>query len=66
MLEFMKNCEALVSFPRLAIDNRKALSCLRMKFSSVGEQRKRERSVRVRSLIRNNGNIQGRTGQKRL
>lgn len=40
----MKNCEPLVSFPRLAIDNRKALSCLRMKFSSVGS---RERGIDV-------------------
>lgn len=38
----MKNCEPLVSFPRLAMDNRKALSCLRVKFSSV---RSRERGI---------------------
>lgn len=44
MLEFMKNCEPLVSFPRLAIDNRKALSCLRVKFSSVES---RERVIAV-------------------
>lgn len=31
----MKNCEPLVSFPRLAMDKRKALSCFRVKFSSV-------------------------------
>lgn len=30
----MKNCEPLVSFPRLAIDSRNALSCLRVRFSS--------------------------------
>lgn len=44
----MKNCEPFVSFPRLAMDNRKALSCLRMKFSSV---RSRERGVEVLQCI---------------
>lgn len=44
----MKNCEPLVSFPRLAIDNRKALSCLRVKFSSVGS---RERGVDVSESV---------------
>lgn len=44
----MKNCEPLVSFPRLAIDNRKALSCLRMKFSSVGS---RERGIDVSQRV---------------
>ncbi len=44
----MKNCEPLVSFPRLAIDNRKALSCLRMKFSSVGS---RERGIDVSESV---------------
>lgn len=34
----IKNCEPLVSFPRLAMDKRKALSCLRTKFSSVGAE----------------------------
>lgn len=34
----MKNWEPLVSLPRLAIDKRKALSCLRIKFSSVGKR----------------------------
>lgn len=44
----MKNCEPFVSFPRLAIDNRKALSCLRVKFSSVGgRERRSEVSVCV-------------------
>lgn len=37
----MKNCEPLVSFPRLAIDSRKALSCLRVRFSSVGGRERR-------------------------
>lgn len=60
----MKNCEPFVSFPRLAIDNRKALSCLRMKFSSVGS---REKGINVSlcvlwSILRH---IQGCTGKKK-
>lgn len=39
----MKNCEPLVSFPRLAMDNRNALSCLRVKFSSVRGRGKRRK-----------------------
>lgn len=35
---YMKNWDPFVSLPRLAIDKRKALSCLRVKFSSVEER----------------------------
>lgn len=47
----MKNCEPLVSFPRLAIDNRKALSCLRVKFSSVGSRKTGNEVSRAHPLI---------------
>lgn len=47
-LTHMKNCEPLVSFPRLAMDNRKALSCFSVKFSSV---RGRERGVGVSECV---------------
>lgn len=36
----MKNWEPLVCFPRFAIDKRNALSCLRIKFSSVWRKHK--------------------------
>lgn len=43
----MKNCEPLVSFPRLAMDSRNALSCLRVKFSSVGSRKQGEACQRA-------------------
>lgn len=59
----IKNCEPLVSFPRLAMDKRKALSCLRTKFSSVGS---RDRGVDISAIIPTHirRHIQGGTGQR--
>jgi len=48
---YMKNWDPFVSLPRLAIDKRKALSCLRVKFSSVEKRYGQRRTLSACRLL---------------
>lgn len=48
---YIKNWDPFVSLPRLAIDKRKALSCLRVKFSSVEEKYEEKRKLSACRLL---------------
>lgn len=43
----MKNWEPFVCFPLFAIDKRKALSCFKIKFSSVSKKETKERQINL-------------------